>query len=725
MQEGRQLLAVMFTDIVGYTSLTAADEKHSLNLVETVNHKLKSCIESYHGEWVQQVGDGTLSTFVSAHDALTCAVAIQQEFLAKPIVELRIGIHIGDIVVKLPNVWGSGVNVASRIESFAQKGEIVVSQLVKDALSCHPEFAFDARGAHSFKGVPEPIAVFAIDAATTQITRPYDFPAESQKSASTPNSSAQVSTKVTSAQSSAKNSAQGFAKYKTYALLSVVLVALIAAVVSTSLFDSARQTISFKTAGINFDSASNTPEKQFIKSLSRHLSKATSAQIERTGGSAAPRISITPDDGTVTISHANEKLVYDDVNTAFANLDQVATLIINAQDWLTDSEKHNLALYLDAYRDINRVSNVNDVENLIAKVEYLLATEPENMNLKALNCRLAILRGVVKSASPAEIRDSSSTFCSVLNKEATTKQSIFRDNAYLALIEYYSNIGEYSFAENFLTLIPENTYDAIIAKTDFYFEQNKLDKVKDTLLRGKETLLLSSADIEVRLGLYQLMSGNLRLAEQDFKNILSSTPDLFVAQKHMATTLFLLGKLEDANYFYNDINSKGATPQTLNNQGTALYFLGRYRDAARVFKLAMQAMPNNYLYIGNYADSLQALPEGQLESTTLYNKAIDVAMKQLLSGNDNTFITLDLAHYFSQLGDFAQADEYFKLFLKSNKTNSEYHYYQAISFAKRNNNTKAIQHISLAESTGTPKQFLANTPALKPLMTLTEKGQLQ
>ena len=703
MQEGRQLLAVMFTDIVGYTSLTAADEKHSLNLVETVNHKLKSCIESYHGEWVQQVGDGTLSTFVSAHDALTCAVAIQQEFLAKPIVELRIGIHIGDIVVKLPNVWGSGVNVASRIESFAQKGEIVVSQLVKDALSCHPEFAFDARGAHSFKGVPEPIAVFAIDAATTQITRPYDFPAESQKSASTPNISA-TALPISSLPLNA--SAQGFAKYKTYALLSVVLVALIVAAVSTSLFDSTRLTISFKTAGINFDSASNTPEKQFIKSLSRHLSKATSAHVERTGGAAAPRISITPDDGSVTISHADEKRVYGDVNTAFANLDQVATLIINAQDWLTDSEKHNLALYLDALKTLDDASTSNEIQNMLEKVTYLQTLSPSKVAYKALECRALIKQQIILQAPLNEFRQATSSSCQSL-------QDAKDENAKLALAEYYRNLGEYQFASVFLKQIPQNTFDGALARGDQAFLQGDVNEAKRILEAANQELLIANTLVTLDLGLYQLALGNLEESKRIFKQVLANDPKSFLAKRRLATTLVLLGEFEASNTYFTEINVTNPTIQTLTNQGTALYYLGRFEDAAKVFKRAIELSQNDYLVFGNYADALYEVSGLTTETKKQYLTAIDIALTNLANGTKDPFMALDLAHYHSQLGEYEQADDYFKQFEKNNSRSGDYYYYKAISFARRSDHKNVTIYIEKSMNEGFQDVYISNTPAFK------------
>ncbi len=115
----RRLAAIMFTDIVGYTALMAESEEKGRRVRRRHAALLRPLVERYHGEWVQNIGDETLSSFQSAVDAVNCALAIQILLLEEPDLRVRIGIHIGDIVFEEGSVQGDGVNVASRIRPFA------------------------------------------------------------------------------------------------------------------------------------------------------------------------------------------------------------------------------------------------------------------------------------------------------------------------------------------------------------------------------------------------------------------------------------------------------------------------------------------------------------------------------------------------------------------------------------------------------------------------------
>jgi len=126
----RQLAAIMFTDIVGYTALMGKNEKKALALLHKNREIQKHCIVKYNGRWLKEMGDGTLSSFKTITDAIHCAIEIQKDSKEEPQLKLRIGIHLGEVVFEGEDVFGDGVNIASRIEAIGQEGEIVVSEVV-------------------------------------------------------------------------------------------------------------------------------------------------------------------------------------------------------------------------------------------------------------------------------------------------------------------------------------------------------------------------------------------------------------------------------------------------------------------------------------------------------------------------------------------------------------------------------------------------------------------
>ncbi|MCH8024395.1 MAG: tetratricopeptide repeat protein, partial [Candidatus Marinimicrobia bacterium] len=158
----RKLAAIMFTDIVGYTALMGKDEQKALDLLHQNRDFLKPLIQAYNGEWLKEIGDGTLSSFASAVEAVNCALEIQQTLLDDPDLQLRIGIHIGDVVFEGGDVFGDGVNVASRIEPLAEPGGICVSEQIYDSIRNKPDIGTAFLGAKMLKNVDHPIQVYAL-----------------------------------------------------------------------------------------------------------------------------------------------------------------------------------------------------------------------------------------------------------------------------------------------------------------------------------------------------------------------------------------------------------------------------------------------------------------------------------------------------------------------------------------------------------------------------------
>jgi class 3 adenylate cyclase len=117
--EQRKLGAVMFADMTGYTAMMQEDEAHATLLRQRQRQTLDTLIPAHRGTILQYFGDGTLSIFESAADAVRCGIAIQNELQREPRVKLRIGIHSGDVVYDKEGIYGDCVNIASRIESLA------------------------------------------------------------------------------------------------------------------------------------------------------------------------------------------------------------------------------------------------------------------------------------------------------------------------------------------------------------------------------------------------------------------------------------------------------------------------------------------------------------------------------------------------------------------------------------------------------------------------------
>ncbi|MFC2146066.1 adenylate/guanylate cyclase domain-containing protein [Acidobacteriota bacterium] len=137
----RQLAAVMFTDMIGYTALMQEDEQKARKNRDRHREVLERLIRENQGNILQYFGDGTLSVFDSAINAVKCALEIQTELQKEPAIPVRIGLNVGDIVYEEDGVYGDAVNVAARIEAISIPGAVLFSDKVFDDIKNHPEFS--------------------------------------------------------------------------------------------------------------------------------------------------------------------------------------------------------------------------------------------------------------------------------------------------------------------------------------------------------------------------------------------------------------------------------------------------------------------------------------------------------------------------------------------------------------------------------------------------------
>lgn len=161
-ESSRHLAAILFTDIAGYTAMMQRDESLALASVRKHHQMLEQTIPHFEGEIYQYYGDGSLSIFSSATQAVACAYEIQKQMLREPRVLVRTGIHIGEIYTEGGKIFGDGVNVASRIESIAQGGSVLFSKDVYEKIRNHTSFQIKSVGTFEFKNVDDPIEVFAL-----------------------------------------------------------------------------------------------------------------------------------------------------------------------------------------------------------------------------------------------------------------------------------------------------------------------------------------------------------------------------------------------------------------------------------------------------------------------------------------------------------------------------------------------------------------------------------
>ncbi|HSU28063.1 MAG TPA: adenylate/guanylate cyclase domain-containing protein [Chitinophagaceae bacterium] len=162
MSQSRQLAAIMFTDIVGYTAQMGRNEQKAFELLRKNREIQKPIIEEYGGRWIKELGDGILASFPAVSNAVYAAIKIQDEVENSKDFELRIGIHQGEVVFENDDIFGDAVNIASRLQALATPGGIYVSESVQRDIANKNDIRSQFVRAENLKNVKDPVQVYRI-----------------------------------------------------------------------------------------------------------------------------------------------------------------------------------------------------------------------------------------------------------------------------------------------------------------------------------------------------------------------------------------------------------------------------------------------------------------------------------------------------------------------------------------------------------------------------------
>jgi adenylate cyclase len=170
----RRLVAILAADVVGYSRLMGVDELGTLRALRAIRAQiLEPAIDDYRGRIVKTTGDGLLVEFASVVYAVACAVTIQRDMAARasdlgtePLVRLRIGVNMGDIIGLGSDIFGDAVNLAARLESICEPGGLATSRAVHEQVRDKLAFHLADLGERRFKNIARPMHVFALTPQT-------------------------------------------------------------------------------------------------------------------------------------------------------------------------------------------------------------------------------------------------------------------------------------------------------------------------------------------------------------------------------------------------------------------------------------------------------------------------------------------------------------------------------------------------------------------------------
>ena len=173
----RRLAAILAADVVGYSRKMGVDEAGTIAALRQIwSETFNPAVAIRHGRIVKMMGDGALVEFGSVVDAVACAVDIQRSMAARNadlpedrLIQFRIGVNLGDVIIEGDDVFGDGVNVATRLEGIAPPGGVAVSGTVRDHLGNRLDIQFEDMGAQQLKNIEKPLRVYHVKQGLEQL----------------------------------------------------------------------------------------------------------------------------------------------------------------------------------------------------------------------------------------------------------------------------------------------------------------------------------------------------------------------------------------------------------------------------------------------------------------------------------------------------------------------------------------------------------------------------
>src|SRR5436190_6884709 len=178
----RRLAAIVAGDVAGYSRLMQIDEEGTHNRVKRIERDLiEPSIVEHHGRLVKTTGDGFIAIFDSPVEAVRCSIVIQQNLVGRNAalpkhhwIEYRIGVNLGDVIIETDDVYGDGVNIATRLEGIAKPGEVYISGGVYEQIKHKLVCGYQSLGDRQVKNITDPIRVYRVlpDPAAVVRARP-------------------------------------------------------------------------------------------------------------------------------------------------------------------------------------------------------------------------------------------------------------------------------------------------------------------------------------------------------------------------------------------------------------------------------------------------------------------------------------------------------------------------------------------------------------------------
>jgi len=728
MHQDRQLAAIMFTDIVGYTSLMETDESEALYILEINRQIIHTALKQFNGHCTKEIGDGTLSTFHSTVDALSCASKILKLIKEYPKLNLRIALHLGDIIQEDEDIFGDGVNIAARLEPLAPCNGIAISQHFYAQIQGKTSYQFKSIGFPELKNISSKIEVFTwlpsyqsknnsftvntprqainwlnyliITASIFIIASSYYVWQQGEEKQNLKNTSTQQQSKI-------DESSIAVLKFKN-----------IGEVVQNQYFNDglSEELLNLLARIKELKVASRTstwalPENVTSAMVREQLN--VNYMVEGSIRKSKEKVRITVQlIETKTGFHLWSETYDRRLDDTLAIQDEIALkitsslkLLLSAQSLkaLSDNKPVNALAYehyLKAKALLRQPKTKTSLLDAIQFFDDALAIEKDFELASAGKCK-----GLIEFY---QLTLSSNDFNSAeKNCSKILKSNSYQDEVFNSLGELYLVSGQFEDAErNFQAALTLNldSVDALIGLARVY------EQLNDSMLTNqyfKRAIQVSPNDSESheKYGSFLFYQGENESAIKEFKKVIALAPNYGDAYNNLGAVYFAKGDIDKGITAFEQSLKVKESQLAYSNLGTAFYIKKKFIQAKEMYLKAIKLSPDDFRYWGFLAETYEQIPHEKENMLQAYKQAIILATKLLAINENDNEVLVSLALFYAKSSEKKKAYNLLKT-LENKGLRSDLLYVMSLSYLAMENNEFAVKALSKAINKGYDKEVI-------------------
>ncbi len=721
-----RLVALMFTDVVGYSRMMGQDEVRTVRLLEHFRAVVSEAVEGHGGRVIEFAGDSVFARFESGLAAVEAGLEIQEALAdynrrqhpgepPERQLRCRIGIHVGEVWERDGRYFGDDVNIAARLEPLARPGALCVSDVVHRQVQGRLPCTAVPMGPWHLKNIREPVRILQLwpPGRLGRLQRGalrlgYLYQRLRRAPGVAPATAVVALALVLTGFWLAIRPPEVEATYLSVAPLRNLSPESIDEYLATGVTETLISQLTTVPGlyPLPADSEGGAPFRieGSIQQVGNHF-RIAYAIVRRKDGA---RIGGGVMDGSLRdIFRIQDELAGRIVDDLARTLGLPRVEVASARV-TTDLTAYDY--YLQARQYLRRNIDLRDYEHAITLFQRALDRDPEFARAYAGLC-VAHWHRYRATRNRVEAEQAETACARALSLDDSLAE------VQVALGSLYAGTGRYDDAvaafERAIELDPKAA-DGFRGLAYVYSLRNDLDRAEETLQRAIR-LQPGFWGGYMDLGKFYTDHGRYADAAEAFRQVIRLSPDNAIAYSNLAAALLFSGHLEEAARAIERAQQIAPSDAGYSNAGSLYYYSGRYEEAARLYRKAVELSPENFQLWANLGDALARIPDRGAEADAAYARAIALGEESLRVNSRDAEVMAALARLYARGGETAHALDLAERALALRPHNVQVQLYAAMAYRSLGDRKRALQALGEVIRLGYERRLVALDPEFESL----------